>query len=267
MKVKSLSSVQLLETPWTVAYQTLLSMDFSRQEYWSGLPFPSPGDPPNQGSNPGLPHCRQTLYHLSHKSTKKLTEQGKLPSQIWGHLKPRRTNATFALRALAICFCSEPQPQGPRQQKSRLTPKDYGLLKETLTLPKDETPGEEWTSMTNHPSPNDSRIKSRLSRHQTKKRRKRQEHSLEKLWPLQARQHATHTTRAHTGPGGMVLRWLNKSRQLVTPQDYQRPHTASQKAHSPSEHQHRVQATTRHRKPGSWKARQHKLEISTTCNI
>ena len=33
----------------------------SRQEYWSGLPFPSPGNFPTQGSNPGLPHCRQTL--------------------------------------------------------------------------------------------------------------------------------------------------------------------------------------------------------------
>ena len=37
------------------------SMGFSRQEYWSGLPFPSPGNFPTQGSNPGLPHCRQTL--------------------------------------------------------------------------------------------------------------------------------------------------------------------------------------------------------------
>ena len=36
-------------------------------EYWSGLPFPSPGDLPNPGSNPGLLHCRQVLYHLSHQ--------------------------------------------------------------------------------------------------------------------------------------------------------------------------------------------------------
>ena len=40
--VKSLSCVQLLATPWTVAYQAPLSMGFPRQEYWSGLPFPSP---------------------------------------------------------------------------------------------------------------------------------------------------------------------------------------------------------------------------------
>ena len=42
MKVKSLSRVRLLATPWTAAHQAPLSMGFPRQEYWSGLPFPSP---------------------------------------------------------------------------------------------------------------------------------------------------------------------------------------------------------------------------------
>ena len=41
--------------PWTVAYQAPLSMGFSRQEYWSGLPFPSPGDLPDPGIKPGSP--------------------------------------------------------------------------------------------------------------------------------------------------------------------------------------------------------------------
>ena len=41
-EVKSLSRVRLSATPWTVAYQAPPSMEFSRQEYWSGLPFPSP---------------------------------------------------------------------------------------------------------------------------------------------------------------------------------------------------------------------------------
>ena len=44
-----------LVTPWTVALQVPLSMGFSRQEYWSGLPFPSPGDLPNLGIRPGSP--------------------------------------------------------------------------------------------------------------------------------------------------------------------------------------------------------------------
>ena len=49
-KVKSLSHVQLFVTPWTVACQAPPSMGISRQEYWSGLPFPSPGDLPNPGA-------------------------------------------------------------------------------------------------------------------------------------------------------------------------------------------------------------------------
>ena len=48
----SFSHVQLFETPWTVAHQAPLSMEFFRQEYWSGLPFPPPGDLPNPGIEP-----------------------------------------------------------------------------------------------------------------------------------------------------------------------------------------------------------------------
>ena len=53
--VKSLSRVRLFATPWTVAYQAPPSMGFSRQEYWSGLPFPSPGDLPDPGIKPRSP--------------------------------------------------------------------------------------------------------------------------------------------------------------------------------------------------------------------
>ena len=52
-----------------IARQAPLSMEFSRQEYWSGLPFPSPGDLPKQRWNPGLLHCRQILYRLSHQGS------------------------------------------------------------------------------------------------------------------------------------------------------------------------------------------------------
>ena len=55
VKVKSLSRVQLFATPWTVAYQASLSIGFSRQQCWSGLPFPSPGDLPDPGLEPGSP--------------------------------------------------------------------------------------------------------------------------------------------------------------------------------------------------------------------
>ena len=55
VKVKSLSRVRLFVTPWTVAYQAPLSIGFSRQEYWSGLPLPSPGGLPDPGIEPRSP--------------------------------------------------------------------------------------------------------------------------------------------------------------------------------------------------------------------
>ena len=54
-KVKLFSLVRLFATPWTVACQAPTSMGFSRPEYWSGLSFPSPGDLPDPGIEPGSP--------------------------------------------------------------------------------------------------------------------------------------------------------------------------------------------------------------------
>ena len=53
--VKSFSRVRLFVTPWTVVYQAPPSTRYSRQEYWSGLPLPSPGDLPDPGIEPGSP--------------------------------------------------------------------------------------------------------------------------------------------------------------------------------------------------------------------
>ena len=53
--VNSLCRVQLFATPWTIAYQAPPSVGFSRQEYWNGLLFPSPGDLPNPGIEPRSP--------------------------------------------------------------------------------------------------------------------------------------------------------------------------------------------------------------------
>ena len=55
VKVKSLNGFRLSVTEWTVAYQASPSMGFSRKEYWSGLPFPSPGDLPDPGIEPRSP--------------------------------------------------------------------------------------------------------------------------------------------------------------------------------------------------------------------
>ena len=74
-------------TPWTRAHQAPITMEFSRQEYWSGLPFPPPGIFPTQGSNPDLPHCRWILYFWAireaHKTYIRKTEKKKKKKNCW----------------------------------------------------------------------------------------------------------------------------------------------------------------------------------------
>ena len=62
--VKSLSHVGLFAIPWTIAHQTPLSMGFPRQEYWSGLQFPSPGDPPDPEIKPGSPASQTDFFTI-----------------------------------------------------------------------------------------------------------------------------------------------------------------------------------------------------------
>ena len=64
-----LSCVQLFVTPWTVARQAPLSLGFPRQEYWSGLPFPSPGDLPEPGIKPEAPALAADSLPLSHQGS------------------------------------------------------------------------------------------------------------------------------------------------------------------------------------------------------
>ena len=63
--VKLLSCVQLFATPWTVAYQAPPSMEFSKQQYWTGLLFPSPGDLPDPGTKPTSPTLAGEFLPLS----------------------------------------------------------------------------------------------------------------------------------------------------------------------------------------------------------
>ena len=69
MLAQPLSHVHLFVTSWTVAHQAPLSMEFSRQEYWSRFPFPSPGDVPNTRLNPYLLHWQLGSVLLSHKGS------------------------------------------------------------------------------------------------------------------------------------------------------------------------------------------------------
>ena len=85
--VKLLNCVQLFAISWTVSYQAPPSMEFSRQEYWVACDFFCHGIFPSQGLNPGLPHCRQRLYPLSHQGSpnKAAPKQGHEP---WSNTVP-----------------------------------------------------------------------------------------------------------------------------------------------------------------------------------
>ena len=65
--MKLLNHVQLFTIPWTVAHQAPPSMGFSRQEYWSGVPFPPPGDLSNPGIEPGCPTLQALLFEPPEK--------------------------------------------------------------------------------------------------------------------------------------------------------------------------------------------------------
>ena len=84
--MKGLNCVRLFVTPWTVAHQAPLSMGFSKQEYWSGLPFPSPGDLPHPGIEPRSP----TLHTDS------------LPSEAPGN--PLSVVNELCIKSLQLCL-------------------------------------------------------------------------------------------------------------------------------------------------------------------
>ena len=86
VEVNLLSPVQLFETPWTVAHQVPPSMGFSRQEYWSGLPFPSPGDLPKPGMEPRSPTLQAEAL---------TSEPLRKPTNAEGSLKLHLTNLCY----------------------------------------------------------------------------------------------------------------------------------------------------------------------------
>ena len=88
---QSLSGIWLFVTPWTVARQAPLFMGFCKQEYWSGLPFSSPGDLPHPGTEPRLLHCRQIFYHLSHQ------RNIYFPLKMWNSFQKEFLNCTYLL--------------------------------------------------------------------------------------------------------------------------------------------------------------------------
>ena len=97
----------ITEPSRTSLHRTTQSTGFSRPEYWSGWPFPSPGDLPDPGLEPGLPHCRRILYQLSHKGSPILfnavlysTANIKTLPRLFNHLPLTREVAVSVLLAV-----------------------------------------------------------------------------------------------------------------------------------------------------------------------
>ena len=88
MREQQKVKVKVAESYPTLCDPMEQSMEFSRPEYWSGQPFLSPGTFPIQGSNPGLLHYKQILYHLSHQGSPRILEWVALPFSR-GSSKPR----------------------------------------------------------------------------------------------------------------------------------------------------------------------------------
>ena len=116
---------QLFATPWTVAHQAPLSMECSRQEYWSGLPLPSPGDLPNPGIEPASvesPALQADCLPLSH-----------LGSPFSGHyLNPSLAPVTFQrILYFTCCLIYDPYMSAPWVQgvlsAGRGRARDWGL--------------------------------------------------------------------------------------------------------------------------------------------
>ena len=103
VSVKLLSHVWFFAILWTVAYQAPPPMKLSRQEYWSGLPFPSPKDLSNPGIEPRSLHCRQTHYHLSYQGSPWITNKDnhrELCSKLYGSL-----DGTWVWGRMVTCIC------------------------------------------------------------------------------------------------------------------------------------------------------------------
>ena len=136
-EVKSLSRVRLFATPWTVARQALPSMEFSRQEYWSGLLFPYPGDLPDPGIKPP---------HILHWQAVSLPLAPLVPAECFTLM----TSFNFHTNKGPIIII--PIIQRRRLRPRKLTARSTGvatplpppLLYEAWSLP--ETPA--WTALT-----------------------------------------------------------------------------------------------------------------------
>ena len=124
VKVKSLSRVQLFATPWTAAYQAPLSMGFSRQEYWSGLPLPSPLSIPGSEENKGKVILKDRFLTQSAPDIRR-----KLLKQAYG---PNQTLDTLLQLAQTVYYGRKYEEKKKRQRKTKEQVETFTMAMKTL---------------------------------------------------------------------------------------------------------------------------------------
>ena len=105
-KVKLLSHVRLFATPQTVAYQASLSMGFSRQEYWRGLPFPSPGDLPSPGIEPRSPTLQADTTLWATREAQRIKKQRHCFTD------KGRSSQSYGFSSSHVCMCELDHKEG-----------------------------------------------------------------------------------------------------------------------------------------------------------
>ena len=125
--LKSLSHVWFFATPWTVACQLLCQWAFSRQEYWSGLPCPPPGDLPNPGIEPRSPALQADSFLPSEPPGKpKNNEMGTL-ILLQGNFWTQESNQVNSCRWILYQLSYQRPLRGPQLSNSGNSSLDFGL--------------------------------------------------------------------------------------------------------------------------------------------
>ena len=112
LEAKLLSRVWFFATPWTVVYQAPQSMQFSRRECWSGLPFPSPGDLPKPGIEPGSPTLQADALPSEPPGKPKNKHCKTWPKRLWLMKLNSHWPPNF-LGQGAACECSSASKESP----------------------------------------------------------------------------------------------------------------------------------------------------------
>ena len=153
-KVKSLSHVRLFAIPWTITRQAPPSIGFSRQEYWSGLPFPSPGDLRNPGIKPGSPK----LHADTLPSEPPIEVEGKIPKnsqEIFQESQDLLLTSKNMTQKVKPSIKAEESLKPPTGEQETQDPKAPSAVKHLCPITRPDMPSAQATAVTGPPASKD----------------------------------------------------------------------------------------------------------------